>query len=107
MDTQKIQVIRQAEEQAKKTLVAAEELANTKVRDAYAEVELIEAEAKKVAREQEKNLLAEYQRNGETKAKTITSELDRELSNISLSADSKQVEAIAYLKEQMKVAYGN
>lgn len=107
MDTQKIQVIRQAEEQAKKIISAAEELANNNIRDAHAQADTIETEAKKLAREQENSLLSEYQHKGESKAHTIISELSRELTNINNSATSKETDAVAYLKEQMKVAYGN
>ncbi len=107
MDNQKIQIIRQAEDNAKQIISSAEELSNTKVREAQAQAANIESEAKKTARDQESSLLAQYQQKGEQQAQTIISDLDRELSNIDQSAGSGEVKAVAFLKEQMKVAYGN
>ena len=107
MNTQKIQVIRQAEQSAKDLIISTEELVNSKIREAGNEASLIEENTKKSARENEVKILSEYQIKGESQAKTILSELTREISNIDKSADSAEVSAIALLKEQMKVAYGN
>ena len=107
MNTQKIQVIRQAEQSAKDLIISTEDLVNSKIREAGNEASLIGDNAKKTARENEVKTLSEYQIKGESQAKTILSELTREISNIDHSADSAEVSAIALLKEQMKVAYGN
>ena len=107
MNTQKIQVIRQAEQSAKDLIISTEDLVNSKIREAGNEASLIEDNAKKTARENEVKILSEYQIKGESQAKTILSELSREISNIDHSADSSEVNAIALLTEQMKVAYGN
>ena len=107
MNTQKIQVIRQAEQSAKDLIISTEDLVNSKIREAGNEASLIEENTKKSARENEVKILSEYQIKGESQAKTILSELSREISNIDHSADSSEVNAIALLTEQMKVAYGN
>ena len=107
MNTQKIQVIRQAEQSAKDLIISTEELVNSKIREAGNEASLIEENTKKSARENEVKILSEYQIKGESQAKTILSELTREISNIDKSADSTEASAIALLTEQMKVAYGN
>ncbi|MGL5955823.1 MAG: hypothetical protein ACRC0X_04365 [Brevinema sp.] len=107
MDNQKIQVIRQAEDQAKKILSATEELVNTEIREAQNQASIIENDAKKTAREQEIELLSEYHKKGEKQAEVILSELEREISHINHTADQGEKEAVTYLKDQMKVVYGN
>ncbi|MGL4677089.1 MAG: hypothetical protein ACRCWI_05425 [Brevinema sp.] len=107
MDSQKIQVIRQAEDQAQTIIATTEELVNTKIREAQSQASMIENDAKKNARDQELNLLSEYQKKGEKQAEVILSELERELSHINHTADKGEKEAVAYLKEQMKVVYGD
>ena len=107
MKKQKIQVIRQAEQAAIDLISATEELVNSTIRDAGQEISVIEDNAKKLAREYEVKILSEYKAKGEAQAKVILSELSREISKIDHSADSSEASAIALLKEQMKVAYGN
>jgi len=107
MNVQKIQVIRQAEQSAKDIIISTEDLVNSKIREAGNEASLIRENTKKSARENEVKVLSEYQIKGESQAKTILSELSREIANIDHSADSTEVNAIALLTEQMKVAYGN
>ena len=107
MNVQKIQVIRQAEQSAKDLIISTEDLVNSKIREAGNEASLIGENIKKSARENEVKILSEYQIKGESQAKTILSELSREISNIDNSADSGEINAIALLQEQMKVAYGN
>lgn len=107
MDAKKLQVIRQAEQEAHDMLISAEETTNIKIREANTQVTSLIDEAKVKARENEAKLLQEYHQKGDTEAQKILSELDRELSHIDHSADQSEVKAIAFLKEQMKVVYGN
>lgn len=107
MNTQKIQVIRQAEQAAKDLLVATEEIVKTTIREAHHQASKLEDDAKKNAREEEVKTLAQYQQKGQDQAKVILSELEREISKINHSADNGEVSAVSFLKEQMKVAYGN
>lgn len=107
MNSEKLQKIRQVEKAAQELISSTEDKTHGMIRDAHNKVLELMVSAKKTAREQELRVLADYQKKGEMQAETILSELDRELKAIDNSTDKGEMFAIDYLKEQMKVVYGN
>jgi len=107
MNEQKLQNIRQAESMAKQIIISVEDEIQVMIQNAHNEVISIMEKTKNDMRNYETDLLAKYKNEGEKKASSILSDLDRAIQEVSSSADKKKKEVVNFLNEQMKVSYGN